>query len=429
MFPPQASAEFYRQQQQIAAVTTASARKLWRRMGEDFAVSWDQIAPRMLETVQLGRAATVATAATYTPAVLRETKQVAPAAGTLNPDRFIRDAPDGRRMDDLLGETVIRARVAVGSGATTRGALGIAESWLTGMLLTVLADTRRSVIGADIAQRPALGGYVRMLNAPSCSRCVVLAGKFFRWNAGFQRHPHCDCIHVPMGSASSAKSAGFISDPYEYFNSLSKAEQEKVFGRIEARSIRDGADIYRVVNIQQRGLATAKGHLRYGTPSRMTVDDIYRVAGTRTNAIRLMEREGYILPAGQVPGGAIFGPARESFTSPISRPVVGSNRSRTLEARRTGVRDPLDRATMTAAERRLFDANYRLNYARTTGTVAPSVPNPRGLRGSDADVFTLRRPVSASELRAMEEAVRHQVAALKDAPDSVRRLADLLGLY
>ena len=420
MFPPQASAEFYRQQQQIAAVTTASARKLWRRMGEDFAVSWAQIAPRMLETVQLGRAATVATAATYTPAVLRETKQVAPATGTLNPDRFIRDAPDGRRMDDLLGETVIRARVAVGSGATTRGALGMAESWLTGMLLTVLADTRRSVIGADIAQRPALGGYVRMLNAPSCSRCVVLAGKFFRWNAGFQRHPHCDCIHVPTGSASSAKSAGFISDPYEYFNSLSKAEQEKVFGRIEARSIRDGADIYRVVNIQQRGLATAKGHLRYGTPSKMTVDDIYRVAGTRTNAIRLLEREGYITGP-QVAGGNILG-NREGFGQFGKGGQARAASDAVTAARTSGVRDPLNRYTMTAAERRLYDAKYRLDVART-GVY------PRSIGQNSADLHVLPRRITPSELATIERAYQNELSRLSSASQSVQHLARLLGLH
>lgn len=35
-------------------------------------------------------------------------------------------------------------------------------------------------------------GYVRMLTPPSsCDRCVILAGRWYRWNQGFERHPMC----------------------------------------------------------------------------------------------------------------------------------------------------------------------------------------------------------------------------------------------
>ena len=99
-----------------------------------------------------------------------------------------------------------QAKVAVKSGLPIREALGQAERWLTGVTLTALADTARSVVGADIAQRTAIAGYVRMLNAPSCSRCIILAGKFFRWNEGFLRHPRCDCKHIPAQNADWALS-------------------------------------------------------------------------------------------------------------------------------------------------------------------------------------------------------------------------------
>jgi hypothetical protein len=152
-----------------------------------------------------------------------------------------------------------------------------------------LADTRRQVYQADIISRPTLTGYARMLNAPSCSRCVVLAGKWFRWNQGFQRHPRCDCIHIP---ASESVAGDMRVDPRAYFDSLSKDAQEKTFTASGARAIRDGADPAHVVNIRQRGLTVAKPSRRRGT--HMTVDDIYRVAGSRSEAIRLLEQEGYI---------------------------------------------------------------------------------------------------------------------------------------
>jgi hypothetical protein len=193
-------------------------------------------------------------------------------------------------MSSLLDQSVIVSKSAIADGATLTQALAAGGSWLTGTTLTVLADTRRQVYHADIIQRKGLG-YSRMLNPPSCSRCVVLAGKWYAWNQGFKRHPRCDCIHIP---APESLAEDHTTDPTEYFNSLSKEQQDRTFTKTGARAIRDGADVSRVVNVNQRGLATAKGAKRYGTPSRMTVDDIYRQAGTRANAIRLLEREGYV---------------------------------------------------------------------------------------------------------------------------------------
>ena len=47
-----------------------------------------------------------------------------------------------------------------------------------------------------------VGGYVRMVQAGACSRCVVLAGKWYRKNQGFQRHPGC----FPAGAVVSGPS-------------------------------------------------------------------------------------------------------------------------------------------------------------------------------------------------------------------------------
>jgi len=250
--------------------------------------------PRVLAVVQQGRAASVTAALPYTDAVLAETEQVGPGVGELNPNRFTVAAPDGRPMGSLLDESLIATKVAVKGGATVREALKSGGSHLTRDVLTVLADTRRQVYHVDIIQRPRVGGYARMLNPPSCSRCVVLAGKWYGWNKGFLRHPRCDCLHIP---ASEALGEGMAINPRDYFDSLSKEAQDKTFGRTEARAIRDGADVTRVENIRARGLGTAKAAKRFGTPSRMTVDDIYRVAGTRENAIRLLTAEGYITPS------------------------------------------------------------------------------------------------------------------------------------
>jgi hypothetical protein len=247
----------------------------------------------VVSVVERGRAASVTAALPYTAAVLAETDQVAPPTGELNPARFTATAPDGKRVPLVLEGSVITARQVIGQGGTLQEGLTSGGDRLIRDVLTMLADTRRQVYHADIIQRPKVGGYARMLNPPSCSRCVILAGKWFAWNKGFLRHPRCDCIHIP---ASESTGRGIAIDPADYFNGLSKAEQDATFTKAGARAIRDGADMSRVENIRLRGLGTASSKRRYGTPSRLTVDDIYRVAGTRTNAIRLLEQEGYILP-------------------------------------------------------------------------------------------------------------------------------------
>lgn len=414
---------YYRDQQALAATTVGAAKKLWRGMDDDFNRSWATIGPAMLETVQLGRTAAANRSLGVTAAILAETDQVAPAVASVSTAAFLRSAPDGRPMGSLLTESVVQAKLAMQTGVGTARALSLAETWLVGALLTVMSDTGRAVVGADVVSRPKVAGYVRMLNGPSCARCVILGGKWFRWNTGFLRHPRCDCRHVASADKAWAESEGFVSDPYEYFHAQSPAEQDRVWGAMNARAIRDGADIYRVENIRLRGLTTAKGSLKYGTPSRMTIDDIYRTAGTRTNAIKMMEREGFITGP-QTAGGNVVGNYRERFAGMTSVPRAGSARERVLEARATGVRDPLDRATMTAQERRLFDANYRLEYARKHGTIPSSVgPN-------SADAISGSRGTIATQehIDRLEAKLQKELSLIKQDQKALHELVDALGL-
>lgn len=160
-------------------------------------------------------------------------------------------------------------------------------------------------------------GYVRMINPPSCRDCVVLAGKWYRWNKGFERHPNCDCRHIP---ASESISSDLVVNPLSYFESLSEEEQNRYFGKNNATAIREGADISQVVNqtrahgsvfvaddgrrytkegTSKRSLAQYQ-RKRLGLPAmkmRPTVWQIYRDAkGDREVAMRMLTDFGYILP-------------------------------------------------------------------------------------------------------------------------------------
>jgi hypothetical protein len=197
----------------------------------------------------------------------------------------------------------------------------------------------------------------------------VLAGKFFRWNTGFQRHPRCDCRHIP----SKENIAGDVTtDPYEYFHSLSKIDQDKWFTPSGAQAIRDGSDIFQVVNsrrgLQPGGLVTKEGTSRAGNfgrgrPPRLTPEGIYSQGLPRDETLRLLERNGYILPGGQNPEGVLRG-QREGFGALGRGGTRVGVRSAVEEARRTGVRNPASRATMTAAERRVFDAQVNWDAVR-----------------------------------------------------------------
>ena len=95
-----------------------------------------------------------------------------------------------------------------------------------------------------------------------------------------------------------------------------------------------------------------------------------------------------------------------------------------LDANASGIRDPLNRYTMTAAERRLFDANYRLNEARLTGN------RPGSIGPNSADKYTKPKPLAPGELALLEKTLSDQIKAASrpGAPESVKRLARLLGL-
>lgn len=70
---------------------------------------------------------------------------------------------------------------------------------------TQIRDAGRGASSLAIAARPKVTGYVRMLVPPSCSRCAILAGKEYRWNQGFQRHPNCFPAGVVVSGPASEK--------------------------------------------------------------------------------------------------------------------------------------------------------------------------------------------------------------------------------
>jgi hypothetical protein len=260
----------------------------------------------------------------------------------INARNFAGIASDGRSLDGLLAGAAIRTSARLNHGDSKALAMRSGEAWLRMAMQTQIADAARAADSIPIAvgkatvtvtasdlppQPPPLGspprrtsprsapkevslGYVRMLDPPSCDRCAVLAGKWYRWNAGFQRHPLCDCRSIP---APEATSDDLTTNPQAYFNSLSKKDQDEYFGVANAQAIRDGADMGRVVNAQRKGAVYVadNGHhyTRAGTSRRgrararnaapvlrPTVWQIYRDSNGDRDVARLaLKQFGYVL--------------------------------------------------------------------------------------------------------------------------------------
>lgn len=200
----------------------------------------------------------------------------------------------------------------------------------TTIVTTAMQDTGRSSVQASMQTRPAVRGYVRMLQRPSCARCAILAGRVYRFAEPFPRHQNCDCRMIP----AAEDAASWATRPRRYFQSLSTVEQDRVFTRAGAQAIRDGADMSQVVNARKgvsvvsaygvdvlrtlegttrRGLAgqrlAAEGFAKtdglrsaryaYSRTPRLMPEEIYRLADEagwdRAEVLRQLRRFAYVL--------------------------------------------------------------------------------------------------------------------------------------
>ena len=328
---PQAARDFYALQQRVNATAANEVGRAWRRMGDDFDSSWRRQGPSILAVLTEAQNQMALAALDYVPNVLAETGIPDRPVADFRPDSLVGIASDGRRLDTLAYGGVTEAKAAVGNGATTASALQQGGGWMDLMTKLQVADAARQAVGVMTASRKNLGGTVRVLNPPSCQRCAILAGRFYRWSQGFDRHPRCDCVNNPVPSYEYAKAEGFLTDPMDAY----RRGEIKDITEAQAFALDNGADISQVVNAT-RGMSTTatdtslsarKIHLaekaragaevqraavQAGSPDLLgflpskvrnrgpieglpTPEGIYQqAAGDRDTAIRLLKEFGYI---------------------------------------------------------------------------------------------------------------------------------------
>lgn len=321
---PSSASRHYRRIQRLQALTVAVVRRSWRRM--DPGGSWErqyaeQIGPQILAATIAGQVAATRESDAYVADVLNELDfgpETEP--GVVASDSLAGVAGDGRPVETLLEGAVGRAR-SLSQTRAPEQALADTQSYLDTLTQSLLADAMRAAEDVAMAQRPWVAGFVRMINPPCCSRCALLSGKFYLFSDGFLRHPNCDCYHLPApADRDKVRALIDINSPERYFESLSEAEQNKIFTRAGAEAIREGADIGRTVNAR-RGMSKAQDtgrleRVRVGgrdiyvtTESttrrgrlpgqkrgvRLMPESIFEIAGDdRQEAIRLLRLNGYL---------------------------------------------------------------------------------------------------------------------------------------
>lgn len=321
------AAAHYRRQATLARRAAQRVARLWRRVDRGaIRASWDAQLAEALTVVSSAQALAAASSSTYVEDALEAQSFTTDALGRVSAARFAGVASDGRDLTGLLMQPGIRALAVIGSGAPPERALAAGAAELDMIVRTQIADAGRAADGVAITARPEVNGYTRVLVGKSCSRCVILAGKWYRWNTGFLRHPRCDCRHVPTVADMSDD---VRTGPRAYFDSLTAAEQDKLLGKAGAEAVRDGADMAQVVNARRgmqtatvfgrqllvtttgtttRGLAGQRlgarqgGRKRDGARYRSAVrvrlmpEEIYREAGgDRDEAVRLLKLHGFLL--------------------------------------------------------------------------------------------------------------------------------------
>lgn len=288
--------EHYRSRLRLALAAATAARRLWAQVdGGRVVASWRLLIPQLLVVLAGAQQAAAQAADGYVDEVLGEHGVDADAVGRVDAASLAGVASDGRALDSLLMSPAFGVLTAVGAGAGQGRALAGGLASLDMIVRTQVADAGRAADQVALTARPQATGYVRMLVGRSCSRCAILAGRRYRWNAGFSRHPRCDCIHIPAREDSADD---LRTDPKAYFNSLNAAEQDRIFTKAGAEAIRLGADPAKVVN-SRRGM-TAIGDKIYTTeaagrrPRLMPEQCFVEARGDRAEALRLLRLHGYL---------------------------------------------------------------------------------------------------------------------------------------
>lgn len=285
-------------QERLAGRAVVRTRRLWR-FG-----SWAAVSARVLAVVQAAMREAARGSQDYVTEALRLQGVDPDPYGQVVEAAFAETASDGRPLDSLLGLPAFEVQAFVDQGMPADRADRVGERHLERIVATQVQDAARVATGVAAANDRAVTGYVRHLTLPSCNRCIVLAGRWYRWSDGFKRHPQCDCVHVPAAESVDPPS------PRQVYDRLTDEERRKAgWSGHDQRAIDDGADLNQVTNVRRKlrtvqvagqlVKTTGVGFRGQRQRIRVTPEQIYadadRLGLSREQTLAALQRNGYIL--------------------------------------------------------------------------------------------------------------------------------------
>lgn len=289
------------QRQELAKQTALAVLAQWAQIDpERVNASWQYLLSRVTEIVM----ACQLTAARQSEAYMRELLGEVPEEGVMQPAAFAAGfAATGQPLAALLALPIPATLGALKAGASLREALAKGAAMVDLLVRSIIADTGRQADQVAMTARPGITSYVRVVELPSCARCLILAGREYSHSTGFLRHPRCDCTMEPVTRDHRPEPV----DARDVYNRMTDAQKRHAFGEAGVKAIADGADIARVVNAR-KGMRTVEMYGRQvratyaGTgrrranrrPPRLLPEAIYQIADSREEQIRLLRRNGYI---------------------------------------------------------------------------------------------------------------------------------------
>lgn len=304
-------------QQVLAANAVKQVRRRWGLIDPaSIAATWQAIAKTVTALVTAYQAEAARGVDSYVAAAMTLEAATPDPVGATVAAAFAGIASDGRNLADLLDYPAFHALDLITAGMDSGSALAQAGTSLDRIVSTQIQDAARVATGVAMVNDRRTVGFIRMVSASACSRCVILAGTWYRYDAGFARHPNCSCIGMPSSEVITPQT------PRELFDAMSPA-QLKLSGwsTADVQAINDGADIGQVTNAHrdlrsvsiagQTLKTTLQGSTRRGFAGqrlgakrgqravRLTPESVYaearRLGWSRNETIQELRRYGYIL--------------------------------------------------------------------------------------------------------------------------------------
>ncbi|MGW9242587.1 VG15 protein [[Kitasatospora] papulosa] len=314
----------------LALATALATHRMWRQVDHgNLYQSWLGLAGNVLGIVMGGQLAAAQQTTPWLSALIGSDEE-RPDTDTVVPQAFTGVDGAGRPLAGVLMAPIWTALRLVAQGRPLAQAMAAGQGLLDAIVATAVADAGRAADATAMTAKPAVTGYIRVVEAGACDRCIVLAGAEYQTDKAFLRHPRCHCGMEPVTREHRPKPAS----PKDLVAQMSEAQRRKTFGEAGAKALSEGADLGQLVNARRgmqsatvfgqklqittegttrrgfaaRRLATEKGfakspgsrngaetagRMRSKTP-RLMPEEIFRIADDRTHAVRLLRLHGYI---------------------------------------------------------------------------------------------------------------------------------------